>query len=80
MEQIVNLVREVLNQKPMSAEEKLQLSKICELEDVFTKGFSKEKRQEYLNLDVEKGFLASIEVDEAILVTYNLCKKLFIAD
>ena len=80
MEQIVNLVRDVLNQKPMSAEEKLQLSKICELEDVFTKGFSKDKRQEYLNLDAEKSFLASIEVDEAILVTYKLCKQLFLSN
>ena len=80
MDQIVNLVREILNQQKMSAEEKLQLSKICELEDVFTKGFSKDKRQEYLNLDAEKSFLASIEVDEAILVTYKLCKQLFLSN
>ena len=77
MEQIVNLVRDVLNQQAMSPEEKLQLSKICEIEDVFTKGFSKEKRQEYFDLEIEKGVLASIEVDNAIRVTYDLCKKLF---
>jgi len=77
MEEMVNLVRDLLNQQEMSTEEKLQLSKICEIEDVFTKGFSKEKRQKYFDLEIEKGVLASIEVDNAIRVTYNLCKKFF---
>ena len=30
------------------------VKKICELEDKFVKGFSKEKWKEYFNLDLEK--------------------------
>ena len=44
----------------------LQLNKICELEDAFVKGFSKDKWKEYFNLDIEKGQLHSIEVDQII--------------
>ena len=54
MKQIIELVHEVLDQEPMSAEEKLQLKKICELEDAFTKEFSKAKWREYFNIDLEK--------------------------
>jgi len=66
MKQIIELVHEVLDQEPMSAEEKLQLKKICELEDAFTKGFSKEKWRDYFNIDLEKSALSCIEIDKAI--------------
>lgn len=41
--------------KKMSAEYKLQLTKIVELENKFTKDFSKDKWREYFNLDLEIG-------------------------
>ena len=50
----------------MSAEYKLQLNKVVDLEDKFLKGFSKDKQKEYLYLDIEKGQLHSIEVDQII--------------
>ena len=50
----------------MSAEYKLQLNKDVEMEDKFIKGFSKDKWKEYLYLDIEKGQLHSIEVDQII--------------
>ena len=79
MKQIIELVHEVLDQEPMSAEEKLQLKKICELEDAFTKEFSKEKWREYFKIDLEKSALSCIEIDKAIEITYKLCKKLFLS-
>ena len=50
----------------MSAEYKLQLDKVVEIEDKFLKDFSKDKWKEYLYLDIEKGQLQSIEVDQII--------------
>ena len=61
----------------MTAEEQLQLNKICELEDKFVKDFSKDKWKEYFDLDVEKGQLHNLEIDQVIKVTYEVCKKLF---
>ena len=61
----------------MSAEMQLQLNKICELEDAFVKGFSKGKWKEYFDLDIEKSCLSNMHIDKAIIVTYELCKKLF---
>ena len=50
----------------MSAEYKLQLNKLVEMEDKFLKDFSKDKWKEHLYLDIEKGQLHSIEVDQII--------------
>ena len=55
----------------------LQLNKICELEDAFVKGFSKDKWKEYFNLDKEKGQLHNLEIDHVIEVTHKVCKKFF---
>ena len=50
----------------MSAEYKLQLTKIVELEKKFTKNFSKAKWREYFYLDLAIGELHSIEIDQII--------------
>lgn len=55
----------------------MQLNKICELEDAFVKGFSKDKWKEYFNLDIEKGQLHNLEIDHVIEITYKVCKKIF---
>ncbi|MCI7002868.1 MAG: hypothetical protein MR904_00805 [Clostridia bacterium] len=77
MEEIKDLVHEQLASRRISAEEELQLIKICEKEDAFVKEFSKEKWKEYFDLDIEKGQLANLQIDQAIIITYNICKKLF---
>ncbi|MBO4569678.1 MAG: hypothetical protein J5689_00475 [Clostridia bacterium] len=77
MEEIKELVREQLSNRKITAEEELQLIKICEKEDVFVKEFSKEKWREYFDLDQEKGRLANLQVDQAIIITYEICKKIF---
>ena len=74
---VLQLVRDILENEKRTAEEQLQLNKICELEDKFVKGFSKEKWKEYFDLDMEKGQLHSLEIDQIILITYNVCKELF---
>jgi len=51
---VLQLVRDTLENEKLSAEEQLQLNKICELEDKFVKGFSKDKWREYFDLDIEK--------------------------
>lgn len=54
MEEIKNLVYEQLEDRNITAEEELQLIKICEKEDSFVKDFSKDKWREYFDLDIEK--------------------------
>lgn len=77
MNLVLQLVRDILESEKMTAEMQLQLNRICELEDAFVKGFSKEKWKEYFNLDMEKGQLHNLEIDHVIEITYQVCKKLF---
>ena len=63
---LAEMIREKYHEEKMSAEYKLQLNKIVEMEDNFLKNFSKDKWKEYLYLDIEKGQLHSIEVDQII--------------
>ena len=78
MNHVLQLVKDTLENEKLSAEEQLQLTKICELEDEFVKNFSKEKWQEYFNLDIEKGQLVNLQIDRVVEITFNICKKLFI--
>ncbi len=78
MKHIINIVMNILESEKRSAETQLQLTKVCELEDAFTKDFSKEKWHEYINLDNAKGQLHSLEVDHVIEITYNICKQIFL--
>ena len=77
MYEIVKMVHDILDEMKISPQEELQLNKICDLEDKFVKGFSKDKWKEYFDLDIEKGCLSNMHIDKAIIVTYELCKKLF---
>ena len=77
MEEIKRMVHEQMECRSLTAEEELQLIKICEKEDAFVKEFSKAKWREYFDLDQEKGRLANVQVDQAIELTYNICKKIF---
>ena len=77
MFEILDMVHSSLEEQKITAEEQLQLNKICDLEDKFVKGFSKDKWKEYFDLDIEKGCLSNMHIDKAIIVTYELCKKLF---
>ena len=77
MFEILDMVHSILEEQKITAEEQLQLNKICNLEDKFVKGFSKDKWKEYFDLDIEKGCLSNMHIDKAIIVTYELCKKLF---
>ena len=63
---LAEMIREKYYEEKMSAEYKLQLNRVVEMEDKFIKGFSKDKWKEYLYLDIEKGQLHSIEVDQII--------------
>ena len=63
---LAEMIREKYYEEKMSAEYKLQLNKVVDMEDNFVKDFSKDKWKEYLYLDIEKGQLHSIEVDQII--------------
>ena len=63
---LAEMIREKYYEEKMTAEYRLQLNKVVEMEDKFLKGFSKDKWKEYLYLDIEKGQLHSIEVDQII--------------
>ena len=77
MFEILDMVHGILEKQKITAEEQLQLNKICDLENKFVKGFSKDKWKEYFDLDIEKGCLSNMHIDKAIIVTYELCKKIF---
>jgi len=63
---LADMIKEKYYEEKMSAEYKLQLNKVIEIEDKFLKNFSKDKWKEYLYLDIEKGQLHSVEVDQII--------------
>ncbi len=71
-ETLIEFIKEKYYEQKMSAEYQLQLTKIVELEDKFTKDFSKDKWREYFNLDLEKGQLYLLEIDQII----KFCIKL----
>lgn len=77
-ETLVEFIKEKYYEQKMSAEYELQLTKIIELEKEFTKDFSKAKWHEYFNLDLEKGELHSIEIEQildfAIEILHNFNK------
>ena len=72
---LAEMIRERYYEKKMSAEYKLQLNKVVEMEDKFLKDFSKNKWKEYLYLDIEKGQLHSIEVDQIIEFVIDFLEK-----
>lgn len=77
MNYLIEFIKSQFELEPISAEYKLQLQKLCEVEDKFLEGLSKDKRKEYHNLELEKGQLQSMEIDQAIVLTYQICKELF---
>ena len=78
LKNVIRLVRDILQDQKITAEEQLQLNKICELEEKFVKDFSKDKWREYFDLDVEKSQLVNLQIDQVIKITYEVCKRLFI--
>lgn len=77
LKNVLRLINDILKDEKPTAEMQLQLNKICELEDKFVKGFSKEKWKEYFDLDIEKGQLTNLQIDHVIEITYKICKDLF---
>lgn len=66
-----DMIREKYYEQKMTAEYKLKLNKVVEMKYNFLNGFSKDKWKEYLYLDIEKGQLHSIEVDQIIEFVIN---------
>lgn len=73
---LIEFIKEKYYEQKMSAEYKLQLTKIVELEKKFTKDFSKNKWREYFNLDLAIGELHSIEIEQVIEFTCKIFKEL----
>ena len=71
---LIEFIKEKYYEQKMSAEYKLQLTKIVELEKQFTKNFSKDKWREYFNLDLAIGELHSIEIDQIIEFIIEILK------
>ena len=76
-ETLIEFIKEKYYEQKMSAEYELQLTKIIELENKFTKDFSKDKWREYFNLDLAIGELHSIEIEQVIKFTYEIFKEFF---
>lgn len=63
---LADMIREKHYEQKRTGEYKLKLNKVIEMKDNFLKDFSKDKWEEYLFLDIEKGQLHSLEVDHII--------------
>ena len=74
-ETLVEFIKEKYYVQKMSAEYELQLTKIVELENKFTKDFSKDKWCEYFNLDLAVGELHSLEIDEILDFVIKILKE-----
>ena len=74
-ETLVKFIKKYYKQK-MSAEYELQLTKIVELENKFTKDFSKDEWREYFNLDLAIGELHSIEIDQILDFAIDIMNNL----
>ena len=75
-ETLVEFIKEKYYEQKMSAKYKLQLTKIVELENKFTKDFSKDKWREYFNLDLAVGELHSIEIEQIIGFVIEILKSI----
>ena len=75
-ETLVEFIKEKFYEQKMSAEYKLQLTKIVELENKFTKDFSKAKWREYFNLDLAIGELHSIEIEQILDLAIDIINNL----
>ena len=71
-ETLVEFIKEKYYEQKMSAEYELQLTKIIELENKFTKDFSKDKWREFFNLDLAIGELHSIEIEQVVEFVINI--------
>ena len=75
-ESLIEFIKEKYYEQKMSAEYKLQLTKIVELEKQFTKDFSKDKWREYFNLDLAIGELHSIEIEQILDFAIEMLKSI----
>ena len=73
---IIKIIKERFQEQNMNAEYQLQLTKIVEMEDKFTKEFSKEKWKEYFDLSLEVGCLHDIETDQLLDFAIELIKEI----
>lgn len=73
---IIQIIKERFQEQKINAEYQLQLTKIVEMEDKFTKEFSKEKWKEYFDLSLEVGRLHDIETDQLLDFTIELIKEI----
>ena len=75
-ETLIEFIKEKYYEQKMSTEYELQLTKIVELENKFTKDFSKDKWRKYFNLDLAIGELHSIEIDQIIEFVIDFIKEI----
>ena len=75
-ESLIEFIKEKYYEQKMSAEYELQLTKIIELENKFTKDFSKDKWREYFNLDLAIGELHSIEIEQILDFAIAIIKSI----
>ena len=72
---LADMIREKHYEQKMTVEYKLKLNKVVEMKYNFLNGFSKDKWKEYLYLDIEKGQLHSVEVDQIIEFVIKFLQK-----
>lgn len=73
---LFEIIYDKYTEQKMSAEYMLQLTKVVELEDNFTKQLTKQQWKEYFDLETEKWKLQGISTEETIKFVINFLNKL----
>ncbi len=73
---IIEIIKDRFYEQKMDAEYQLQLTKVVECEDKFSKDFSKEKWKEYFDLSLEIGCLHNIESDQLLDFAIEFLKEI----
>lgn len=77
MENLVQLILDTYYEEKRTGEMIQQLNKVALLEEKFLKGFSKEKWNEYFDLDIEIGCFHILEVEQVIRTAIKVLKEIY---
>ena len=75
MNKLLELIIEDYKNQKQSAESRLALNKVCELELSFTSALNEEQRAEYLKLEYIAAELFALELDDFAVYLFEFIKK-----
>lgn len=77
MDILINLIMGKVEEEDRDGKAERQLGIIVKKEDEFLKDFSKEKRSQYLDLEMEKLKYQGMETEQAVRVAIKILKEIY---